>query len=79
MNLLHYKFSKLNLILHLNVKFHLNKNYLLRFDGSIISSSVKSNFPFLEQQMPINANIFKYSQPKAPAPTKNKLIITNFY
>merc|ERR1719433_434997 len=47
----------------------LNKNCLLRFDSSIRSMSVTWILPLAAVPIPIKANCFKYSQPKAPAPT----------
>lgn len=49
----------------------LNKNYLLRLEVSILSSSVTVTNPSVDN--PIRANIFKNSHPKAPAPTKKTL------
>ena len=48
----------------------LNKNCLFKFDNTILSLSVivTLNFLFLFDETPIELNIFKYSQPKAPAP-----------
>lgn len=65
----------------------LNKNYLLRFDISILSSSVTITSPLniienntlLDAPRPINANILINSQPKAPAPTMNARVSCNFY
>lgn len=59
--------------------FGLNKNYLLRLDTSILSSSVTNTFPSFPQDIPINENNLINSHPKAPAPTKNDLILDNFY
>lgn len=65
----------------------LNKNYLLRFDISILSSSVTITSPYntfdkitlLDAPRPINANILINSQPKAPAPTMNARVSCIFY
>ena len=51
----------------------LNKNYLLRFEISILSSSVTLTYPSGPAPKPINENILMYSHPNAPAPTMNAL------
>ena len=56
--------------------FSLNKNYLFRFDNSILSKSVTVKHPFLTnlllllQHIPIITKFFIYSHPIAPAPIK---------
>jgi len=53
----------------------LKRNYLFKFETSMLSSSVTYNLPFGPQAIPKRANIFTYSHPRAPAPTKNVLTL----
>lgn len=55
----------------LPTSFSLNKNYLDKFEFSIESKSVTSSCLFVHA--PASAINLRISQPKAPAPTKNKL------
>jgi hypothetical protein len=52
---------------------YLNKNYLFKFDTSILSLSVTATLPLAEQPIPIKAKALIYSHPKAPAPTRKVL------
>mmetsp|Transcript_10514 Transcript_10514/g.30024 ORF Transcript_10514/g.30024 Transcript_10514/m.30024 type:complete len:261 (-) Transcript_10514:1304-2086(-) len=55
----------------LPTSFCRNRNCRFKFEISILSMSVTVTLPSGPQQAPSIARVFKYSQPKAPAPTMN--------
>ena len=57
--------------------FSLNKNYLFKFEFSIISGSVINSYPSVH--IPAIAIFLTNSHPIAPAPTTNNLAYLNEY
>ena len=49
------------------------RNYLFKFETSILSPSVTLTFPSCEHPIPMRAKLLMNSHPRAPAPTKNNL------
>ena len=56
-----------------------NKNCLLRLETETSSLSVKMIYPLGPQPRPIRAHAFRYSQPRAPAPTMKVFVSRSFY
>ena len=59
--------------------YFLNKNCLFKLLISMLSSSVQVTIEFSLLLQPIKLNIFKNSQPRAPAPTKNMFDFSTFF
>mmetsp|Transcript_49424 Transcript_49424/g.141671 ORF Transcript_49424/g.141671 Transcript_49424/m.141671 type:complete len:238 (-) Transcript_49424:24-737(-) len=55
----------------------LNKNWRFKFEISMLSMSVTVTCPPLPQPTPIMAKHFKYSQPRAPAPTRKTFMLAS--
>jgi len=64
-------------LLNLVTSVFLNRNCLFRLLTSILSLSVHYTLPPLDPK-PVSAKNFKNSHPRAPAPTKNKLVLCIF-